>query len=207
LLSTYNHYGYPINQSAISRFSNDMIRTAATSNHHGEVSWLLWICKEFGLALESGLAAEIARMPSSVCRLIALDLYHSQVTPESLPEDILKPLASESALTGDDWLLAYEAGRREWLHKTNDAFIQKHPYFGPMLAADVYFYDEDTKMVPLFNFVAPPKPESNFDFDSDDKIDENFEFEDADEEYSDSGTSEESEEPEEESDDSEPEDF
>ncbi|MFL6604443.1 MAG: RNA-directed DNA polymerase [Steroidobacteraceae bacterium] len=209
LLSTYNHYDYPINQPAISRFCNDMIRTSAISNHHGEVSWLLWICKEFGFALEAGLAAEIARMPSSVCRLLVLDLYHSQITPESLPDAILKPIASEVTLTGSDWLLAYEAGRREWLHNTNDRFIQSHPYFGPMLAADVQFYNEDTKLLPLFQFTTPQKPDGDFDFDfdTDQQIDESFEFEDADEEYSDSGRSDDSAESEEDTDDTEPVDF
>lgn len=204
LLSTYRYFDYPMNDAAICRFCNDMIRTSAISNHHGEVSWLLWICKEFGFSLAPGLMAEIGRMPSSVCRLLALDLYHSRITPEPLPKAVLEPLAAESALTSADWLLAYEAGRREWLHNTNDVFIQKHPHFGPMLSADVQFYDEDTQLAPLFQFAESHASDDGFDFDTDQKIDENFEFEDADEEYSDSGTSDDEEEAEEEPDDSEP---
>jgi hypothetical protein len=207
LLSTYKHYDYPIDDAALTRFCNDMIQTSAISNHHGEVSWLLWICKEFDIALKTGLAAEIAQMPSSVCRLLVLDLYHSQITKESIPESILKPLASEGALMSADWLLAYEAGRREWLHINNDHFIQKHPYFGPMLSADVQFYDEDSQLTPLFQFAVPQAPKDSFDFDTDQKIDESFEFEDADEEYSDSGASEDSDESQDETEDSEPGDF
>jgi hypothetical protein len=207
LLSTYKHYDYPINQVAIARFCNDMVRTSTISNHHGEVSWLLWICKEFGFPLEPGLASEIGRMPSSVCRLLALDLYHTRITPESVPTAILKPLATEAALTGADWLLAYEGGRREWLDNTNDKFIQSHPYFGPMLAADVEFYDENAKLTPLFEFAAPQGPDDDFDFDTDKEIDASFEFEDADEEYSDSGKSDDSEDSEEDSDDSEETEF
>jgi len=107
LLSTYRHYGYEIGLTAISRFCNDMIRTAAISNYHGEVSWLLWLCKEFALPLEAGIVAEIARMPSSVCGLLTLDLHNRRLTPEPPPEEVLKPLQSEKSLTSVDWLPPY----------------------------------------------------------------------------------------------------
>ena len=207
LLSTYKQFGYPINEVAIARFCNELMRTSAIANHHGEVSWLLWICKEFGFALEPGLTSEIGRMPSSVCRLLVLDLYNSQITPESIPPRILQPLANEAALTGPDWLLAYEGGRREWLGNTNDKFIQTHSYFGPMLATDVEFYDENAKLTPLFDFAAPQSPDDSFDFDTDKEIDASFEFEDADEEYSDSGKSDDSDGSEEDTEDSEETEF
>jgi hypothetical protein len=73
------------------------------------------------------------------------------------------------AVRRTDWLLAYEGGRREWLDNTNDRFIQSHPYFGAMLAADVEFYDENAKLTPLFEFAAPRGSDDDFDFDTDKK--------------------------------------
>jgi hypothetical protein len=211
MLATYNSFGYPINVQAIARFCNDLIRTSAISDHHGEVSWLLWMCKEFALPLEGGLMAEVARMPGSVCKLLALDLYNNGITPEPLDAAILIPAANKAALLSADWLLAYEAGRRKWLHNTDADFITNDPHFGPMLSAGVHFYDEKVRLTPMFRFTASQDLMADFDFDTDRAIDKEFEFEDMDEEYSDSASAIPSDEPdssdESEEDDSEPDDF
>jgi len=193
ILATYASFGYPLNRSAIGRFCNELIRTSALSNQHGEVSWLLWMCKEFQLALEDGIIKEVFRMPGSVCKLIALDLHHSGLAREAPEEKMLQGLADGRALTGSEWLLAYEAGRRKWLFNSDTAFIQKHPYFGSLLIMDVRFYDESAKLGPVFRFVDPNIPVGGFDFDTDAEVGKNFEFGDLEEEYSDSARSDESE--------------
>ena len=46
IFSTYNHYSYPLSKKAIQRFCNNLIKIHAVSDHHSEVSWLLWLCKK-----------------------------------------------------------------------------------------------------------------------------------------------------------------
>lgn len=76
-----------------------------------------------------------------------------------------------------------------------------------MLAVDVEFYDESAKLTPLFEFAAPQASDDEFDFDTDKEIDASFEFKDADEEYSDSGKSDDSYGSEEDTDDSDETEF
>jgi hypothetical protein len=171
---------------------------------------LLWICKEFELPLADGIVKDIFRMSGSVCKLLALDLYYSDLTDEAPDAAILKSMTSEKVLTSADWLLCYEAGRRGWLGNSDTRFIDKHPYFGPMSKLGVEFYDEDAKLSPIFRFAHPGRPVGGFDFDSDGVIDKSFEFEDLEEEYSDSSKAddvEDSEASEEDDDSEEPEEF
>jgi hypothetical protein len=206
IFTTYAALGYPLNKDAIGRFCNELIRSSAVSNHHGEVSWLLWICKELELSLAAGVVKEVFRMPGSVCKLLALDLHQSGLASEAPDASILHSVANEKALTGTEWLLSYEGGRRKWLHNSDTAFIEKHPYFGPMLTVGVHFYSEKARLGPLFRFSDPSRPVGGFDFDTDAEIDKSFDFEDLEEEYSDSAKTGESEDTEE-SDEDEDEDI
>jgi hypothetical protein len=189
ILATYRYHGYPLNIEAIARFSNNLVRTSAAADHHGEVSWLLWICKELSIDLEPGVVKEIERMASPLCTLILLDLHKAGIVTEALDGKFLSQFAVASALTGTDWLLAYEAGRRKWLNNKNVDFISSHTYFGPLHRAGVEFYKENKRVSPIFDFRSDFPSPGAFDFDSDEMIEDAFEFDDMDEEYFDSSES------------------
>lgn len=77
-----------------------MIRTASLNDHHSEVAWILWICKELDIALESDLVVEIERMQSSVCTLVLLDMQHSGLTKSNVNPATLGQFATPDALVG-----------------------------------------------------------------------------------------------------------
>jgi hypothetical protein len=192
ILATYRHHGYPLNLDAITRFCNNLIQSSAVADHHGEVSWLLWICKELSIDLEAGVVKEVERMASPVCTVILLDLHRSGILTKPIDIQSLSQYAVSDALKGPDWLLAYEGGRRKWLGNTNIAFIANNIFFGPLRRAGVGFYDTTKKIAPMFDFKAAGML-GPFDFDSDDAIEDNFEFDNMDEEYFDSSASHEEE--------------
>ncbi|HEY4214470.1 MAG TPA: RNA-directed DNA polymerase [Steroidobacteraceae bacterium] len=186
ILATYRKYEYPLGLKAISRFCNNCLAASAAADHHGEVSWLLWICKELEIPVLSAAGKEVARMGSPVCTLILLDLQNEGLAKKAIEIDTLKSFAAPNALMGSDWMLAYEAGRREWLGVDNDDFISAHEYFGPLNDASVALYNEENRLPPIFTLTAPPwQP---VDFDADWPIDDSFEFDEMDEEYFDSGS-------------------
>jgi hypothetical protein len=111
-------------------------------------------------------------------------MQHSGLSNGTVDPSLLAPFATSENLTGPQWLLAYEAGRRKWLAGNTEAFISGHPYFGPLRKAGVVFYDETAKLPPMFQLKSAPLP--SFDFDSDNEIADEFEFDDLDEEYFDS---------------------
>ena len=185
IFATYHHFGYPINKIAIRRFCNNLIRTHAIADHHSEVSWLLWLCKELELSIRREVVREIEGMSSSVCSLIALDLYHSGIVKTKLQISYLSQFESADALTGSHWLLAYEAGRRGWLK--ND-FIDTDPFISKLNENGVEFYEVMRKCKPIFNFKVKVNDGDVLAdlFDSDRDIDDLFDFDEMDEEYFDS---------------------
>jgi hypothetical protein len=189
ILATYQHHAYPLNVEAIERFCNSLIPSAAESDHHGEVSWLLWICKELVIPVDEVGVKAVQKMGNAVCTLILLDMRNAQIIKSGLDMTSLSQYATAEALTGPDWILAYEAGKREWLGNTNDQFITDHKYFGSLNNAGVSFYEEDAKLPPIFEFIDKPDDPAEFDFDTDVPIEKNFEFDDMDEEYFDSAES------------------
>ncbi|CAG0978957.1 hypothetical protein BURK2_01728 [Burkholderiales bacterium] len=188
LLATYHHHGYPVNKDVISRFCANLLSSGAASNHHGEVAWLLWICKELHLDVQAGLVADVQRIGSPVCTLLLLDLHHSGIVGTAPNVTLLKHYATKDALEGAGWLLAYEAGRRQWLGVAGTDFIDTHAWFGALRKAGVMYYDEGKKLPPIFDFKTSVSKPEDFDFDAEAPIEQSFQFDEMDEEYFDSAS-------------------
>jgi hypothetical protein len=192
ILATYHHHGYPLNLTAITDFCSNLLESASAANHHSETAWLLWLSKEIGITLKASLIEQVLRVESSVCSLIALDLYHSGYVDDLIDVSSLQALVSPGALYGTQWLMAYEGGRRRWLGNADLSFIQGHPCFGVLLAAGVGFYSQEAKIPPIFVLKATAQGEARFN--TDEEIDDNFEFDNMDEEYFDSSSQDEEDE-------------
>ena len=135
-------------------------------------------------------------MESSICSLIALDLIHSDLVDGEVDLAALAGLPlTDQALKGNNWLLAYEGGRRLWLGNPDIAFIEADPCFAALLNADVSFYDQEARLPAIFQVKI--EVAEAIDFDSDDEIDSDFEFDSMDEEYFDSAVTDTDEEDEE----------
>jgi hypothetical protein len=196
IFATYHHHGYPLNMAAIRRFCSNLIQSAAAVDHHSEVAWLLWLCKELSIDLEPAAVQEVERMRSPVCSVILLDLHHAGVVTPPVNVASLASAASSDALLGSEWLLAYEAGRRLWLGNADTRFIDTDVFFGELLRAGVAFYVESNRIAPIFDFKSGVPGPDDFDFDSDEAVEDEFDFDDMDEEYFDKAPSD-KEEPEE----------
>jgi hypothetical protein len=146
-LCTYQKYGYPIDGKAVSKICAQIIEKASPLNHHSEVVWALWICKELKQKLRRSVSAALDRVDSACCKLLALDLESKGLLTGKLRRSLLKSFAKPEALFGSGWILSYEAGRRSWAGIA-DAHIKSSDYFRDILAKGVAFYDE-TATVPL----------------------------------------------------------
>jgi hypothetical protein len=150
ILLTYEYYGYDLSRKNLSRLCHSIIVKGAPLNHHGEVSWSLWICRELGLKVSADVIARVAEVHSSPCLLLALDLERRKLTGRKVNRSRLKLLMRSEALEGDLWLFAYEAGVRGWI-QPDDSFIAKHPRFAALRDLEIRFYDEDADSEPIFS--------------------------------------------------------
>lgn len=182
ILSTYHHYNYELNIKAITRFCNNLLKVHAISDHHGEVSWLLWLCKELSLKVKKDTLLEIERMNNSVCTLISLDLFYSGILKNNFNKEYLHQFVNKESLYTSDWLLSYEAGRRGWLGNSNFDYIKNDEFYSKLFEEKIGFYDDTMRCNPIFNFKDSELNIFNL-FNSDDRIERYFDFDEVDEEY------------------------
>ena len=149
LLSTYAHLAYPLNKPRIERLVNALIEDHAPLDHHSEVAWCLWMCKDLDLQLHAGNIDCVADMHSSVCALLLLDLAHAGKLAKPLNLAYWKSFENSAALHGELWLLSYEAGVRGWAG-FSAAHIKANPYFEVLRHANVRFYDPTAKIAAIF---------------------------------------------------------
>lgn len=148
LLSTYSRLGFPISKQRVSRLINSLIAEHAPLEHHSEVAWCLWICKELSLEITGANVDSVAAMESSICALILLDLDSAGALPKTLAHSRWRPFETSSALWEEQWMLSYEAGVRGW-GGMSDTHIKADPYFDELRKLQVRFYDTGALITPL----------------------------------------------------------
>jgi hypothetical protein len=84
--------------------------------------------------------AAVSQMDDAVVALLALDAT-SRGLAVSNGWPTWSPRMVNAELFGDMWLLAYEANVRNWLPNVGPDFVAADPFFGPLKAARVSFYN------------------------------------------------------------------
>jgi hypothetical protein len=137
------HKGRPVSLNKADKFISDTVRSHAPLHHEMEVAWSLFLAKALRVAVKKHDLDLVARMTSSVCALITLDL-NSRGLVDAMP-DISNWLsfANGSGLTSELWLFAYEATLKGWIPKQVPCFVENHALFGPMIKKRISFYDPD----------------------------------------------------------------
>lgn len=149
ILSTYAGLGYPIDKKRVSRLVNSLISEHAPLEHHSEVAWCMWLCKDLDLKLSPASVDLVANVNSSICVLILLDLDAAGKLPKSPAATRWKQYESSDALWDDLWMISYEAGIRGWGGMT-DAHIKADPHFDELRKLNIHFYDISASITPLF---------------------------------------------------------
>lgn len=186
LLSTYSRLGFPISKQRVSRLINSLIAEHAPLEHHSEVAWCLWICKELSLEITGANVDSVAAMESSICALILLDLDAAGALPKTLAHSRWRPFETSSALWEEQWMLSYEAGVRGW-GGMSDTHIKADPYFDELRKLQVRFYDTGALITPLITPKSNALERHNFNsiaqlLDLED-LDDVFEYEDEEDAY------------------------
>ncbi|HEM8878667.1 TPA: RNA-directed DNA polymerase [Providencia stuartii] len=194
-LITYQKNGYDINKSNVKIFCFNMLTEHSNSDHHNEVCWLLWLCKEFKIKITKPVFDSIESINNDICNLILLDMQNNNLltTNTSFSQEKLNKYATKEALNGSDWLISYESGKRNWLGNKSIDFIEAHPIFNLFLKENIYFYKAESSS-PLFFKPRVNNENQSIDlFSTDLDIRNDFEFDELDEEYFDNTDDDENE--------------
>lgn len=149
VLCTYAAAGYPISDR-VKTFAEGMIEDHAPYNHHYEVTWVLWLCRSLSIRLGERATQLVARVENSLCACLVLMLRsRTLLTGRGAVSDWIGPVDG-SDLSGEHWLLIYEAGiRRGWALPGSEAAIDADPHFRVLRDQGISFFDTSATNIPL----------------------------------------------------------
>jgi len=133
-----------------------VIETQGPRQEGSEVAWALWGCIAWGISLSADAGRILGGMDDDVVALLALEAESRQLLPNGALDKTGWSTAVNhaDALTGEHWLLAYEALRQGWLQSP---VLAGDPVFLAMANAGVGFYDT-TQNRPQFPAAAGKIP-------------------------------------------------
>jgi hypothetical protein len=137
-----------VEKNKVKSIVESIIKEHIPKGHHFEVSWALWLCKEFGITLPNTLAELIFNSNDIVSILIGLDLKNNGYINSTVSTSIIESELTTDSLMNEKWLLTYEAITQGWIPSLKIKTIEDNQYFGLLYKHRVQFYDETKTVVP-----------------------------------------------------------
>jgi len=133
-----------------------LIARHAPLSNSSEVVWALWAALALEIGLSSGPAKAVSGIGDDFVAITALHAEDYGLIPEgSLDTMLWEACISEpTALTGDHWLLAYEAQQCNWLPEATSA-LAPDPLFAKLEQSGVRFFDEEAVLDPIAGPAGP----------------------------------------------------
>ena len=132
----------------------NIIKEHTPKGHHFEVSWALWICKEFQIKLPDALAELVFNSNDIISILIALDLKKNGFINSTVSISIIETELTTESLMSENWLLTYETITQDWIAMPKIKVINDNEYFGLLHKHKVQFYDATKNVIP-FKLTSP----------------------------------------------------
>lgn len=138
-----------VNNSKLKIFCSELIDRNYIRKHDYELTWSLWLLKEFNIQPTKEIYTKIFKSKSVCASMIALDLLNQNTRIKTFDYSDLEPLFSIGNLNKQNWLLIYETIYKKWIPFINPNLIKKHFYFNILRKNKVSFYDESKALEPL----------------------------------------------------------
>ena len=138
-----------VNKIKLKVFCFEMIDRNYQKGNDYELTWALWLLKEFKIQPTKEVYTVIFKSKSVCATLIALDLINQNVLIKSFDYSHIEKLFSTENLNKQYWLLVYECIFKNWLHFIPASIVSNHFYFGTLKRNGVYFYDPNKTLEPL----------------------------------------------------------
>jgi hypothetical protein len=138
-----------ISKSKLKIFCFELINRNFQNANDYELSWALWLLKEFKIKPTRDLYTSVFKSKSVCASLIALDLINQYGATKGFDFTNLEELFSVENLNKQYWLLIYECTYKRWLSSVSRNIVSSHFYFHTLVNNGVYFYDENKSLEPL----------------------------------------------------------
>lgn len=120
---------------------NEIIKSAAPIGYSGDVAWALWASLLFKIRIGPAAARELEIFQDSVVGCLCCQAMKEKLLPKKFdPQWIRDILKTPNDLYGDQWLIAYEAHRNNWLGATSAGLDS---CFGYLIQQNTKFFIDD----------------------------------------------------------------
>lgn len=125
------------------RICHTIIDRHAALGHDSEVSWACWLLKQFEEGITPLQFRTIMLRCGPFSALLAVDLQYHHNLGQRFETSLVKKRVAEKYMTGNSWILSYEAER---LFEYQFKIKNRHHYklYGTLMSAGVGFYDSST---------------------------------------------------------------
>ncbi len=146
LLITYKAL---VNKTKLKHFCFEIISRHCENNHDYELSWALWILKEFNIQPTKEIFTKIFSSNCVCSSIISLNLLSNNNRIRNFDYSNVSTLISTENLNTKYWLLTYEAIFNNWINTLPNTILTNHFYFNILNTYQVNFYDENKSLEPL----------------------------------------------------------
>lgn len=140
ILVNYRQQRAPIDFNRCRKLIKDELIKSVPLRHTSEVAWVLFLAKALRIKLSSDSLSTILTVDNSIWALQVLDLESIGLVDGQLDKTYWNSLLTKSNLTGQSWLLAYEADLKGWLTAADPNFVLSDDWYKVLRAKKVSFY-------------------------------------------------------------------
>ncbi|MFH6957002.1 RNA-directed DNA polymerase [Flavobacterium aquidurense] len=138
-----------VNKTKLKDFCFEIISRHYENNHDYELTWALWILKEFNIQPTKDIFLKIFSSNCVCSSIISLNLLSKNNRIKNFDYSKVSTLISTENLNTKYWLLTYEAIFNNWISTVPITILTGHFYFNILNNYGVNFYDENKKLEPL----------------------------------------------------------
>jgi hypothetical protein len=138
----------------VKNIAENIIKEHTSKGHHFEVSWALWICKEFEIKIPNNIAKLVFESSDTTSILIALDLKKNGFINKQVVTSHIRQEMTPETLMDEKWLLTYESIIQGWIKSPKINPIMENEYFDILKKHKVKFYDTTKKVIP-YKLIEP----------------------------------------------------
>lgn len=138
-----------VSKTRVKKFVEALINRHSKYNHDYEMTWGLWLLKEFDIYAPKALIEKVLKSKSVTASIIALDLLSANRRIRNIDLNVVEDYLDPKYLTSEKWLLTYEVLFRNWISGQTDSLIEKNFFFKILKEKGIFFYDNNIKIEPL----------------------------------------------------------
>jgi hypothetical protein len=146
LLITYKTL---VNKTKLKNFCFEIIIRHSENRHDYELTWALWILKQFKIQPTKEIFQKIFLSNCVCASIISLDLLANNKRIKNFDYSKISSLIITENLNTKYWLLTYEAVFNNWIAALPNSILTNHFYFDIVNNYNVNFYDKNRELEPL----------------------------------------------------------